>query len=247
MRRDWKLLAIVAPLLASGCSNLALSVRATQPKVGGPVDLAVLLQRDRRPGEELDCLTVGAGATATVDGLVLKLVSRGGKVAGARRCKPARFELPGGAALPLPRAESTVEVKDGERTATMRVAHLLSQRRLSIKPGKRLSAGDRASVTWRPESDRVFPPMSGLGLYFYWPAEGFSGSLGAARIGRKGRVYSFTVPPMRQGPVWLRLEPGAPHPRAEVLSCSVASCQGGPALPARPLRLQIVAGPSAAE
>ncbi|MCK5799598.1 MAG: hypothetical protein KAI47_20550 [Deltaproteobacteria bacterium] len=226
-------------MVATGCGSLSLAVRATQPQLDHPAKLQVTLARQQASGEAPDCLRLSAGATAKIDGVALQLKDRGGLDAQGHRCRPARFVL-GGATRPGPAAESVVVVEDGDLSAEMHVANLLVARRPRITPGRTLRAGDRVTLTWEPKSDRVFPPLSGLGLFFYGQADGFSGQLGAHRIERVGRRYRFTLPPMRVGKVKLRLEPGAPQPRVKVLSCGVAHCEGGPALPARPITLTIV-------
>ncbi len=230
---------------ASACSSLVLSVRATQPKIDEPVQVVVTLEREQERGAELDCLVVAATSTASVDGVALKLVERGGRDKSGTRCRPARFELRSDAA-PTPSKESVVRVElagddggEGE-VAEMRVAHLLTPRRPTLSPSTRVRAGDPVTLSWSPETDELFDAMSGLGLYFYWEADDFSGQLGAKRIRREGRAFHFTVPTMRIGRVKLRLEPGTPHPRVKVLACNVSRCDGGPALPARPIELRVV-------
>lgn len=239
---SWAAIVVVGVVsllpLASGCSSLALTVRAMQPRADGPVELQVLLMRERRAGDDAPCLRVSRRARARVDGAPLQLKERGGRNAGGG-CKPVRFELAAGARRPTAQAVNTITVSDGELEARVSIARLLSPRRLRVRPSKTLRSGDRASVSW-PKPDQVFAPLPQRSLYFYWPADGFSGTLGPHRIEQQGRSFHFTVPAMRPGNIWLRLEPGAPHPRARVVECSVARCDAGAALPARPLRLKIV-------
>jgi hypothetical protein len=245
-------LSLASLVLAAGCSNLVLGVRATQPRIEQRVQLRVTLEREQQRGAEPDCLVLPSASKASVDGVNLKLVDRGGLAKGGGRCKAARFELVGDVA-PGPKAESVVRVElpsagdAAAEVAEMRVAHLLTPRRPALAPRHapaaattQVRAGDPVTLTWAPETDRLFPAMSGLGLYFYWKADSFSGQLGAQRIRREGRAFHFTVPPMRAGPVKLRLEPGHPHPRVQVLECSVARCDGGPALPAQPIELRVL-------